>query len=130
MERSQVSKFINAVELFNWGFLNAIRPTSLHAKMGFCNNHKVFLQAGLFGGSSGAVYIIADYRHIGFGKVFGMHCEGINAARSIEDVQNEGIIIDQDAITEEFTDSCVHSYASFVEGILIPKYTTLMSNIF
>ena len=128
-EEPNIKIYQCAIELFNGGFLNAIRPTSLDVKMGFCTGHKVFLQAGLFGGSSGALYINADHRHRAFGKAFGMHCECINTARSIEDVQNEGFIIDPAAIIEEVTDSCVHSHASFVEGILIPKYTFLMSNI-
>lgn len=97
--------------------------------MGFCTNHKVFLQAGLFDGSSGAVYVISDRRHRGFGKAFGMHCESINTAKTIEDVQNEGKITDPDAVIEEEIDSCVNSHASFVEGILISKYSNLMTNI-
>jgi hypothetical protein len=97
--------------------------------MGFCSNHKVFIQAGLFGGSSGAVYIIADDNHRGFGKAFGMHCESINSSKSIQDVKDEGIITDSDAVIEEVTDSCVNSHASFVEGILISKYNNLMKNI-
>jgi hypothetical protein len=129
-EEPNVKIYQCAVELFNTGFVNAIRPTSLEVKMGFCSSHKVFLQAGLFGGSSGAVYVISDYRHIGFGKAFGMHCESINAARTISDIEDEGIIIDPDAIVEEVSDSCVNSHASFVEGILISKYKTLLENIF
>lgn len=128
-EEPNIKIYQCAIEIFNLGFVNAIRPTSLDVKMGFCSHHKVFLQVGLFGGSSGAVYVIADNKHRGFGKAFGMHCESINAARSIEDVQNEGMITDQDGIIEEVTDSCVHSHASFVEGILISKYKTLMRSI-
>ncbi len=129
-EEPDVKIYQCAVELFNTGYLNAIRPTSLTVKMGFCSHHKIFLQAGLFGGSSGAVFVNADYRHKGFGKAFGMHCESINTTRTIGDVENEETIIDPDAVVEEVTDSCVNSHASFVEGILISKYRTLMDNIF
>lgn len=129
-EEPDIKIYHCAVALFNAGYLNAIRHTSLTVKMGFCSHHKVFLQADIFGGSSGAVYLIADYRHKGFGKVFGMHCESTNTARPISDIENEEVIIDRDAIVEEVTDSCVNSHASFVEGILISKYTTLMDNIF
>jgi hypothetical protein len=94
--------------------------------MWFCSYHKVFIQAGLFGGSSGAVYIIADDNHRGFGKAF---CKSINSSKSIQDVKDEGIITDSDTVIEEVTDSCVNSHASFVEGILISKYNNLMKNI-
>jgi hypothetical protein len=100
-EEPDVKIYQCAIELFCGGFINAIHPTSLSVKMGFCSNHKVFLQAGWYGGSSGAVYVISDHRHVGFGKAFGMHCESINISKSIQDVQDEGIISDPDAVIEE-----------------------------
>jgi hypothetical protein len=41
-----------------WRIFKCDSPMSLSVKMGFYSNHNVFLQAGLFGGSSGAVYVI------------------------------------------------------------------------
>ena len=128
-EEPNVRIYQCALDLFNGGFIDAIRPTSLTVKMGYCTNHKVFLQAGLFGGSSGAVYVIADPMHRGFGKAFGMHCESINTSKTVEDVMNEGEIVDPDAVIEEVTDSCVNSHASFVQGILISTYKNLMGKI-
>jgi len=118
------------VELFNQGFLNGIRPTSLSVKMGFCSKHKVFLQTKLFNGSGGAVFLISDPTHRGFGKAFGMHNISINNNNSSK--ESEDIVNDPDEAMSEATDSCVggcHASSPFVEGLLLPTYKNLMSYI-
>lgn len=129
-EELEVKIYHAANQLFNDGFVSAIRPISLSVRYGFHSKHKVFMQAGLFGGSSGALYVISDYRHRGFGKALGMHVCSISTKRKIKDVLEDGKEdADSDEVLEEVTDSCVSSHASFVEGIIISRYNNLMNAI-
>ncbi len=129
-EETDVKIYHCAIDLFRSGYLSALRPTPLTCKVGFNTNHKVFIQGGLFGGSSGAVYVVSDPHHRGFGKAFGMHVQSLNSAKSKQEVIDEGLLSDSDEVMAEVSDSCVNSHASFMEGILIPMYRTLMKNIF
>lgn len=129
-EETNVKIYHCAVDLFKSGYMSALRPIPFPCKVGFNTNHKVFIQGGLFGGSSGAVCVVSDPYHRGFGKAFAMHVQSLNSAKSKQEVIDEGLLTDSDEVMAEVSDSCVNSHASFMEGILIPMYSTLMSNIF
>lgn len=114
------------IELFNANRgMDAVHAVSLDAKRTIVSKHRCWTDRGLFVGSSGAPYVIAN-RGPTFGMVYGMHVESINSAQTRSDFEEDR---DPDEVQSEITDSLVECYGSFGRAIIVSSYKILTDAI-
>lgn len=115
------------VALFNLETgMDAIHPVPLKVKRTIVTGHRCWTDQGLFGGSSGAPYVICDQGPL-FGKVYAMHVQSISTAKGLSDFKSDGR--DPDEMMSEVTDSLVECYGSNGEANILSAFTQLMNNI-
>jgi hypothetical protein len=112
-----------AIDMFNGGLADAVKPICDEHRFGFATNHRVVLHAGLFGGSSGGIYAIRSNDPRTNGYVLAMHVESVNTARHIE----SEISADVDLIS--VSDSHAEFHGSFINGLIICRYRDLYKKI-
>jgi len=117
------------LDLFNCGRVDAVAPVSEDKRFGFRTTHKVFVQGGLFGGSSGGIYAIKSNVVETNGKVLAMHTESVSTAALVEEAQSLNPGASLYDILSEVSDSHAECHASFVQGLIICTYKPLMTLI-
>ncbi len=58
-----------------------------------------------------------------------MHLESVSEARTYRSIKEEFVELDDQEILEELTDSHTHTHTSFLYGIIISKYNTLVNQL-
>lgn len=103
------------VSLFNSGNISGVSALDSEKDFGYFTNHKILIQNGLFGGSSGGVYTWK-------GKALAIHVESLGEAREYDEVteSNPDCTELENLITA--SDSNVHAYAGMAQGLLICRY--------
>jgi hypothetical protein len=115
------------VAMFTEGLLDVCGPTSLESRFSLKTQHKMFVEVGLFRGSSGGIFAFTTPRQEH--RVLGMHSEGCNTALSISDVlENEPELSPLEEATQA-SDSCANNHGSFSMGIIVAKCKALMDAI-
>eukprot|EP01031_Cornospumella_fuschlensis_P025970 gene25970-31362_t len=115
------------VALFNQGTgMDAIHAVPLKVKRTIVTGHRCWTDQGLFGGSSGAPYVVCDHGPL-FGKVYAIHVQSISTAKGLSDCKSEGK--DPDEMMSEVTDSLVECHGSCGEANILSAFTQLMKNI-
>lgn len=116
------------IELFNSNKgLSAVHPVTLSTMRTIVTGHRCWTHDGLYGGSSGAPYIISNPGPT-FGMVYGMHTQSMNTARRLADLSRAER--DNDELVDELSDSHAESYGLFGEGIILGAYTNLINCVF
>lgn len=119
-----------AIDMFNRGLVDAVKPICDEYRFGFTTNHRVVLHAGLFGGSSGGIYAIRSNDPRTNGRVLAMHVESVSTARHIG---SEYAASDADANAEvdliSVSDSHAECHGSFINGLIICRYPRLYDKI-
>jgi len=115
------------VSMFNEGHLDVCGCTSLESRLSLKTAHKMYVEVGMFRGSSGGIFAftIPGGEH----RVLGMHSEGRNTAQSIEDVQAEDPDLSALEAAAVASDSCANNHGSFSMGIIVAKYGPLLAAI-
>eukprot|EP01031_Cornospumella_fuschlensis_P028655 gene28655-34597_t len=115
------------IALFNQGTgMDAIHAVPLKVKRTIVTGHRCWTDQGLFGGSSGAPYVVCDHGPL-FGKVYAIHVQSISTAKGLSDCKSEGK--DPDEMMSEVTDSLVECYGFCGEANILSAFTQLMNNI-
>lgn len=115
------------IQLFNAKEgMDAVHAVSVNVKRTIVSKHKCWIDQGLYAGSSGAPYVIANHGPT-FGMVYGMHVESINAVKSLSDFEEDER--GSQEVLSEVTDSFVESYGAFGRAIIVSSYKTLTDHL-
>jgi len=80
------------------------------------NKHKIFIQNGLYKGSSGGMYTLPN------GKVVAMHTDSSNSGLTVESVRAANPALTALECLTTASDSHAHAFASLAEGVILCKY--------
>lgn len=115
------------VDLFNCGEHDAVMGVLKRTELSFKTTHGAFVEGGLFGGSSGGIYVLMS------GKILAMHVESRSVASSFEDIQ-AGALANVKEMSEvdslaAASDSHIGAYSAFAKGMILCRYAPLMKTL-
>lgn len=115
-----------AIDMFNGGIVDAVKPICDEHRLGFTTKHRVVVHAGLFGGSSGGIYVIRSNNPLTNGRVLAMHVESVSTAKQFDSGSPSS---DFEIDVMSVSDSHANCHGSMINGLIVSCFSKLFKYI-